>query len=83
MNYFEESKNLHRRLKGKIRVQTKMGVRSKEDLSLVYSPGVAEPCRDIHARSRDVVTAQREVHAGRVGAVSQQHIPESRCVEAG
>jgi len=47
MNYFEESLNLHRTLKGKIRVSPKMDVRSKDDLSLVYSPGVAAPCKAI------------------------------------
>lgn len=47
MDYFQESLNLHRSLKGKIRVSAKMDVRSKDDLSLVYSPGVAEPCRAI------------------------------------
>ncbi len=49
MDYFKESLNLHKRLKGKIRMVPKMDVRSKEDLSLVYSPGVAEPCRAIAA----------------------------------
>lgn len=47
MDYFQESLNLHRSLKGKIRVSAKMDVRSKDDLSLVYSPGVAAPCRAI------------------------------------
>ncbi len=47
MDYFKESLNLHRRLKGKIRVNPKIDVRTKEDLSLVYSPGVAEPCKAI------------------------------------
>lgn len=54
MNYFEESLNLHRSLKGKIRISPKMDVRSKDDLSLVYSPGVAEPCRAIAANPEDV-----------------------------
>ena len=54
MDYFEESLNLHRSLKGKIRVSAKMDVRSKEDLSLVYSPGVAAPCRAIAANPDDV-----------------------------
>jgi len=54
MDYFEESLNLHRTLKGKIRVSPKMDVRSKDDLSLVYSPGVAEPCRAIAANPDDV-----------------------------
>ena len=46
-NYHEDSLKLHKQLKGKIRVVPKIDVRSKEDLSLVYSPGVAEPCREI------------------------------------
>ena len=54
MDYFQESLNLHRTLKGKIRVSPKMDVRSKDDLSLVYSPGVAEPCRAIAANPDDV-----------------------------
>ncbi len=49
MDYFKESLHLHKALKGKIRVQGKMDVRTKDDLSLVYSPGVAEPCRAIAA----------------------------------
>jgi len=49
MDYYKESLSLHKRLKGKIRVQGKMDVRTIDDLSLVYSPGVAEPCRAIHA----------------------------------
>lgn len=47
MDYFKESLNLHKRLRGKIKIQTKFDVRTKEDLSLVYSPGVAAPCRAI------------------------------------
>ncbi len=54
MDYFQESLNLHRTLKGKIRVSPKMDVRSKDDLSLVYSPGVAEPCKAIAANPDDV-----------------------------
>lgn len=49
MDYYQESLQLHKYLKGKIRVTPKMDVRTKEDLSLVYSPGVAEPCRAIAA----------------------------------
>jgi malate dehydrogenase (oxaloacetate-decarboxylating) len=54
MDYFEESLNLHRTLKGKIRISPKMDVRSKDDLSLVYSPGVAAPCKAIAANPDDV-----------------------------
>ncbi len=48
MEYFDEALKLHEKLKGKIRITNKMDLRSKEDLSLLYSPGKAEPCRVIH-----------------------------------
>jgi malate dehydrogenase (oxaloacetate-decarboxylating) len=44
MDYFEQSLFLHEKLRGKIRIQPKMDITSREDLSLLYSPGVAEPC---------------------------------------
>ncbi|MFT5647328.1 MAG: malate dehydrogenase (oxaloacetate-decarboxylating) [Aureispira sp.] len=47
MDYFEESLDLHRYLKGKIGIRNKMDVRTQEHLSLVYSPGVAAPCLEI------------------------------------
>jgi len=47
MDYFKESLLLHKRLKGKIQVTAKMPVRTTDDLSLAYSPGVAEPSRAI------------------------------------
>jgi malate dehydrogenase (oxaloacetate-decarboxylating) len=47
MNYYEESLQLHRHLKGKIGIHNKMDVRTTEHLSLVYSPGVAAPCQAI------------------------------------
>ena len=47
MDYYKDSLFLHEKLRGKIEVKTKMNVRTKDDLSLVYSPGVAEPCRKI------------------------------------
>lgn len=50
MDYFKESLILHKRLRGKIRTGLKMDVRTKEDLSLVYSPGVAEPCKAIQVK---------------------------------
>ncbi|MBA4495279.1 NADP-dependent malic enzyme [Paenactinomyces guangxiensis] len=44
----EESLKLHREYQGKLSVQAKVPVNNAHDLSLAYSPGVAEPCRDIH-----------------------------------
>ncbi|MBQ9355231.1 MAG: NAD-dependent malic enzyme [Clostridia bacterium] len=48
MNYAEESLKLHAKLKGKLEVVTKVKIENKEDLSLAYTPGVAEPCLAIN-----------------------------------
>ena len=47
MNYAEESLRLHGEWKGKIEVVSRVPVKSKEDLSLAYTPGVAQPCLEI------------------------------------
>ena len=44
MDYAKESLRLHGEWKGKIEVISKVPVESKEDLSLAYTPGVAQPC---------------------------------------
>lgn len=44
MDYAKESLKLHAQWKGKIEVTATVPVASKEDLSLAYTPGVAEPC---------------------------------------
>lgn len=45
----QQSIDLHRQQHGKLSVETKMKVTSKEELSLAYSPGVAGPCKAIEA----------------------------------
>lgn len=47
MNYAEESLKRHGEWKGKIEVVSRVPVATKEDLSLAYTPGVAEPCLEI------------------------------------
>ena len=47
MNYAEESLRLHGEWKGKIEVKATVPVSSKDDLSLAYTPGVAQPCLEI------------------------------------
>lgn len=44
MNYSEESLRLHGEWKGKIEVVATVPVETKDDLSLAYTPGVAQPC---------------------------------------
>ena len=47
MNYAEESLKKHYEWRGKIEVAQRVEVKSKEDLSLAYTPGVATPCLEI------------------------------------
>ena len=47
MNYAEESLKLHADWKGKIEVVSRVPVSTKDDLSLAYTPGVAQPCLEI------------------------------------
>lgn len=44
-----DSLDLHRRHQGKLEIRSKVAVENERDLSLAYSPGVAAPCREIHA----------------------------------
>ncbi len=47
MNYSEESLKLHYQWKGKIEVVPRASVTNKDELSLAYTPGVAQPCLEI------------------------------------
>lgn len=51
---FERALEMHEKNKGKISIVSKVKVANKDDLSLAYSPGVAEPCRKIAANKEDV-----------------------------
>src|SRR5699024_1243994 len=42
-----EALHMHKVNQGKLSVQSKVPIRNKDDLSLAYSPGVAEPCKEI------------------------------------
>lgn len=54
MNYNEMSLRMHEENKGKVAIASKIAVNTREDLSTAYTPGVAEPCRRIHANKEDV-----------------------------
>ena len=47
MDYAKESLRLHKEWKGKIEVVATVPVENKDDLSLAYTPGVAQPCLEI------------------------------------
>lgn len=48
MNAFEKSLELHESNRGKLEIKSKVKVENRRDLSLAYTPGVAEPCKKIH-----------------------------------
>ena len=50
----EKALKLHEELNGKLSTEAKCHVKTREDLSLAYTPGVAEPCRKIAANPDDV-----------------------------
>ncbi len=54
MSYGEQSLKMHKEKKGKLEVISKIPVNTREDLSIAYTPGVAEPCIEI-SKDRDKV----------------------------
>jgi malate dehydrogenase (oxaloacetate-decarboxylating) len=54
MDYAAESLRVHEKYRGKLSVKTRVAVNDKEDLSVAYTPGVAEPCRKIHEDIQNV-----------------------------
>ena len=54
MDINEEALKLHEENKGKIEVISKTEVKNMHDLAVVYTPGVAEPCRKIHDKTSEV-----------------------------
>lgn len=54
MNYNEMALKMHEENKGKISVTSKVAVKTRDDLSTAYTPGVAEPCRKIRDDKSEV-----------------------------
>ena len=54
MDFNELSLKMHEENKGKVAVRSKVSVKTRDDLSTAYTPGVAEPCRKIAADKMEV-----------------------------
>ncbi len=54
MDFNQESLKVHEAHKGKVEIRSKVEVKTLDDLSTVYTPGVAEPCRRIAADKNEV-----------------------------
>jgi len=93
MDIYQQSLDLHKKNKGKIDVVSKVGVRNEKDLSLAYSPGVAQPCREIFKdpSTLNTYTARGNMIAvvsdgsavlglGNIGARAALPVMEGKCV---
>jgi malate dehydrogenase (oxaloacetate-decarboxylating) len=93
MDIYKESLLLHKDKQGKIDVVTKVKTENEHDLALAYSPGVAQPCREI-ARDPSLLntyTARANMIAvvsdgsavlglGNIGARAGMPVMEGKCV---
>lgn len=93
MNYAEESLRLHEEWKGKIEVVSRVPVSTKDDLSLAYTPGVAQPCLEIQkdpTRSYDltrrhnlcavITDGSAVLGLGDIGPEAGMPVMEGKCV---
>ncbi len=62
MDYNQMSLALHEQCGGKLAVQAKCELNTKDDLSTAYTPGVAEPCRRIHDNEEEVYKYTLKAH---------------------
>ena len=93
MDYAKESLKKHAEWKGKIEVISTVPVKSKEDLSLAYTPGVAQPCLEIqkdpeksytltrrHNMALVVTDGSAVLGLGDIGGLAGMPVMEGKCV---
>lgn len=93
MDYNKEALKMHEKHKGKITVESKIELKTKDDMSIAYTPGVAEPCRKIYENKADVYkyTAKGNLVAvvsdgsavlglGNIGAEASMPVMEGKCI---
>ena len=54
MNYYDEGLKLHEKYQGKIHMEVNCDIQTMDDMSVVYTPGVAQPCREIAENEAEV-----------------------------
>lgn len=93
MDYYKKALEMHQEHKGKIEVVSKVPVKTREDLSIAYTPGVAEPCREIakNPAAAYTYTAKGNLVAvvsngtavlglGNIGAAASQPVMEGKAI---
>lgn len=93
MSLREKALKLHRDNKGKISIKGKVAIRTLDDLTLAYTPGVAEPCKEIYADPEKVFEYTGKGNAvavvsngsavlglGNIGSKASLPVMEGKCV---
>ncbi len=93
MDYAQKSLELHEKLRGKIEIISRVPVKSREDLSLAYTPGVAQPCLEIERdKSKSYELTRRHnlclvvtdgsavLGLGNIGPLASMPVMEGKCV---
>ena len=92
MDVYERSVQMHRQWQGKIEVVSRCRIENSEDLSLAYTPGVAQPCREIakdYSKSFELTRRSHLVAVitdgsavlglGNIGAAASMPVMEGKC----
>jgi malate dehydrogenase (oxaloacetate-decarboxylating) len=93
MDVYEKSLELHESRKGKLEIASKVPLNDRTDLTLAYTPGVAEPCRRIHAVPDDIykytikgntvgviTDGSAVLGLGNIGAAAGLPVMEGKCL---
>ena len=93
MDLKEKALAQHKKWNGKLETVSKSPVRSREDLSIAYTPGVAEPCKEIAKDPKEAYTYTMKANTvavisdgsavlglGNIGALAALPVMEGKCV---
>lgn len=93
MDIYEESLEFHKERRGKLEIVSRVKVENEKDLSLAYTPGVAEPCREIHKDADNAYLYTRKGNTvavisdgtavlglGDIGPLASLPVMEGKCI---
>lgn len=93
MDYYQLALELHAKHRGKLEVASKVPLTTKDDLSVAYTPGVAEPCRAIQANPEEayrytfkgnmvavVTDGSAVLGLGNIGSIAGLPVMEGKCL---